>query len=111
VIPGNVALQRRGYVRLVTTVENVQLLEVSEHCQRRFAVPSVTNGLKVIVCCCDVTVRFLGFDEEADIVVVWGDTEGVVCATFTGSRDRRLFLDFLLVGIGLLVMVRPTLTQ
>ena len=45
----DVAVQRRGNVRLVTAVENMELIEVGEHSQRSLAVPSVADGLEVVV--------------------------------------------------------------
>jgi hypothetical protein len=83
----------------------MELLEVGEHSQWRLGVPAVADGLEVVVGGCDVTVRFLRFDKEADVAVVRGEVEGVVGAALTASRDGRLHFNFLLVGIGLLVVV------
>ena len=54
-------------------------------------------------------MRFLGFNKETHVAVVRGQMEGVVCAALAASRYGRLNLNFLLIGIGLLVVVHvPT---
>ena len=67
VVLGDAAVQRCVDVGLVTAVEDVELLEVGEHGQRRLAVPAVADGLEIVVGGGDFPVRFLGFDEEAHV--------------------------------------------
>ena len=83
----------------------MELLKVRERCQRRLGVPAIADGLEVVIGGCEVAVRFLGFNKEANVVVVRGEVEGVIGAALTTSRDGRLHFNFLLIGIGLLVVV------
>ena len=83
----------------------MELREVSKHSQWRLTVPCVSDGLEVVVRGRDISAWFFGLSEEAHNAIVRGKMKSVVGAALTASRDGRFNLDFLLVGIGLLVVI------
>ena len=106
VVLGDGSVKRGVKIGLVTAVEDVELLEVGEDGERRLAIPAVADQLKVVLLRSDFNEGFLCFDEEPDIVKIGRKIESIVGSALTASHcDAPLDFDFLLVGVGLLVVV------
>ena len=85
------ATQRGIDAWLVTAIENMQLLEVSEHCERILAIPTVANRLEVIVCVFQLHAGLLCFDKEAHVAEVRCQRKRVVRSL---ARTRLILTPF-----------------
>jgi hypothetical protein len=81
------------------------LLKVEKNGDRCLAVPTVTNGLEVIVRRGDVAVGFLGLDVEFYVPKIWPEIKRIVGASLGNAVLLAFNFDLLFVGIFLGVMV------
>ncbi len=93
------AIQHVFNIRLVPAVEGAELLEVCQHGQRRAAVPTVANRLKVIITVIEIEAGFSGFDVEAHVAEVRREESVIGAAAALAPRPAALDFHFLLVQV------------